>query len=96
MSLDETDHNVLPQSGGTFLRGAERYQCGSWQKTICADEDADKQESKKRGRIMLKLAIYGKGGIGKTSLLKKLTAKVPKDCSFHSVFIYLFESKVEC
>ena len=46
------------------------------------------------------LVYYGKGGIGKTSLLKKLTAKVPKDCSFHSVFIsleaYLFESKVEC
>ena len=35
------------------------------------------------------LVYYGKGGIGKTSLLKKLTAKVPKDCSFHSVFISL-------
>lgn len=74
MSLDETDHNVLPQSGGTFLRGAERYPCGSWQKTICADEDADKQESKKRGRIMLKLAIYGKGGIGKSTVTSNLAA----------------------
>lgn len=56
------------------MRGVEMYKCGAGQKTLCSDQDADKKESKKRGRKMLKLAIYGKGGIGKSTVTSNLAA----------------------